>query len=66
MTSIEYTISWTYHTPCSDHKHSEYKVFDTAEERNQLEFDLFAQHRNGEIILLWVQEKDIYTWKNNA
>ena len=62
----EYSVNWVYRTPNSDYRYSEYKVFDTAEERNQFSFNLFAQHKKGEIVLLWVQEKDIYTWENNT
>ena len=62
----EYQLNWTYHFLHSDHCYSEWKCFNTELERNKFALDLFTQHKQKKIVLVWLEESDIKTWKNNA
>lgn len=60
---VDYKLNWTYKMPHSDYCYSECKYFDTELERNKFSVNLFSQNKEGEIVLLWLEESDVRTWQ---
>ena len=60
----EYKLNWTYHMPHSKYCYSECKWFDTELERNRFSLELFYQDKQGEIVLVRVEESDLKIWDN--
>ena len=60
--SREYKFNYTYHMPHSKYCYSECKWFDTELERNRFALEIFSEHQDGKIVLVWAEESDIKTW----
>ena len=39
-------------------------TIDTELERNRFSLELFSQDKQGEIVLVWVEESDLKIWDN--
>lgn len=57
-----YELRWTWHRPNSIYCYSDFKCFDTEQERNKFALDLFAENKDGKIILDSLEETDIKSW----
>lgn len=59
----DYVFQWTYRKPNSKYCYTETKHFDTELERNKFALDWFSKAKNNEVVLEFVQERNLKTWR---
>ena len=61
--SIDYKITYTWRKPDSKYCYTETKYFNSELERNRYGLELFSNAKQGKIVLEFVQESNIQTWR---
>lgn len=61
-----YVLQWTYRENAEGRAYTNTKHFDTELERNKFALDVFSDAKEGKIILEFIQEINLQTWRKTT
>lgn len=59
----DYVLQWTYRENAEGRAYTNTKHFDTESERNKFALDIFTDAKEGKIVLEFLQERNLETWR---